>query len=1153
MNSFNNIVSKLNKFTKKYYTKLLVKGVLLFVALGVLFFMVILGVEYFLWLNSTGRFILLFLFIAVELFLVYKFIATPIFYLLKLKNGITNKDASVLIGKHFPEVGDKLYNLLDLADDKNESELLLASIDQRSKNLDTIAFTKAVNFKESYKYAKYVAIPLVILGLLWFSGNFSSFFSSYKRVVNYDTAYVPPAPFSFNLLTPNLDVLETESYTAQVITEGTVRPDNVFIVIDGKEYLLQEENSVYSYTFTPPLKPQDFYFISNGIKSINYNLNPLKTPSIQRFSLLLDYPSYTNKPSEVIQSTGNAVFPEGTKVTWNIEGKHTENIQLLANDTVLNFHQSEEKFNLSKRIYKDTPYDLVTSNKNVEHYEKLSYEFTVIKDGYPTIKVKQALDSLNPNVSYYSGETTDDFKVANIKLVYYPSNNTDNKQEVLLESPNTNYNQFYYTYPSGLRLDENKNYSFYFEVTDNDAIHKGKKTKSQVFTQELLNTDQIKNKELQNQQDIINNLDKSLEQFKEQKETLKEINKNQKEKSSLNFNEQRKVKDFLKKQEEQENLMQKFSKQLKENLKKGDKEDPLNKLLQERLERQEIEAKKNEKLLDDLNKIADKIKKEELVKKLEELAKKQQNSERNLEQLLELTKRYYVTEKASQLAKDLEKLAKKQEDASKNEKLETKEEEQKELNKEFKELVKELEELKKDNKQLKKPLDLNTDESKEEDIKKEQSAATEEIQKEKSENASEQEKKDAGKEASKKQKSAADKMQQMGEQLEQSSSASSDSESIAEDAEMLRQILDNLVTFSFKQEGLYDALSDKNTAASKTSMSVRKQQELRNLFEHVDDSLFSLSLRRAELSEFVNEQITNVYYNIDKALENLAENRIYKGVSNQQYVLTASNSLADFLADILGNMQQSMSPGSGEGESGEGFQLPDIIKGQGELGEKMGKEGQKGKGKQGKKPGEGKSGGEEGKGEKRKDGKKGGEGDGEGAGENGQGGKSGNGKDGKGNGKGGENGSSQGQGELGEQELEEIYEIYKEQQAIRQLLENQLADFINSKDKQLAQKLVKQMEDFENDLLENGITQRTVNKVNNIEHQLLKLENAALKQGKKSEREGTTNKTDFSNPITTKPSLLDNYRNEVEILNRQALPLRQIYQTKVKAYFKNDD
>ena len=70
---------------------------------------------------------------------------------------------------------------------------------------------------------------------------------------------------------------------------------------------------------------------------------------------------------------------------------------------------------------------------------------------------------------------------------------------------------------------------------------------------------------------------------------------------------------------------------------------------------------------------------------------------------------------------------------------------------------------------------------------------------------------------------------------------------------------------------------------------------------------------------------------------------------------------------------------------------------------------------------------------------------------------------------------------------------------------------------------------------------------------LLKLENAAMKQGKKPERKSITNKNQFNNPITTKPSQLENYRNEIEILNRQALPLRQNFKNKVKEYFKSND
>jgi hypothetical protein len=742
------------------------------------------------------------------------------------------------------------------------------------------------------------------------------------------------------------------------------------------------------------------------------------------------------------------------------------------------------------------------------------------------------------------GESSDDYKLTSIRLVCYPESNQDEKQVVGISKPNSNFSQFYYTFPSGLKLDDGTTYYYYFISKDNDAIHGGKSVKSQVFSSKLLDGDDLLNKDLKTQQAIIGNMDKSLEKFKEQQRTLDEINKEQKEKEQLNYNDQNQIRDFLKKQQEQENLMQKFSKQLKENLDKTNEDDNLNKLLQERLERQELEAKKNEQLLEELNKIADKIDKEELTKRLEELSKKQQNSKRNLEQLLELTKRYYVTEKASQLASDLNKLGERQDILSELKLGEDfSNEEQEKLNKDFEKLSEELDELKKDNEDLKKPLDLQIDKGKEESIKQDQKDALEEINKHqgKEESSESEFKEQNADKAKQKQKSAAQKIKEMAEELDASSAGSSGSETITEDAEMLRQILDNLITFSFKQENLFEAIEASNLDVSNFSMTVRKQNALRSLFEHVDDSLFALSLRRAELSEFVNEQITDVYYNIDKSLESIAENQMYQGVSYQKYVLNASNNLADFLADILDNMQQSMQSGSGSGSSQEGFQLPDIIKGQGELKEKMDGMGQS----EGGKPKEG-----EGKGQK---GEQGLEGDGE------EGSKPGKGKDGKEgkNGKEGENGDGQGndtgQGQPSEEELKEIYEIYKEQQMLRQQLEQQLLDMINEGDRKLGEKLVRQMEDFENDLLENGVTQRTKNRINNIEYELLKLENATLKKGKKPERESNTNKNSFQNPILTKPSALDNYRNEIEILNRQALPLRQNFQNKVKEYFKSND
>ena len=1151
LDNYNKILEKLNAFIAKFYTKMLLKGVLLFLAFGLLFFLVVLGVEYFLWLNSSGRLVLLILFVSVELFLVLKFIFRPLAFLLKWKRGLTNKEASLLIGKHFPEVDDKLLNLLDLAESKTESELLLASIQQRSADLSVIPFVKAIDLKDNIGYAKYLLLPLFVFGIIWVSGDVVSYFSSYKRVVNYDLAYEPPAPFSFKLLSENLDVLEGSSKIVSVATEGGIRPESMSIVVGDNEFLLQLKQGFYQYEFTQPLESVPFYFVANGFRSKEYLLNVLAAPSIVDFNMILDYPDYTNKGDEVIRSTGNAVFPEGTRVSWKMKTKTTDEVLFHLGDSILNFERSGDTFSFDKRVFSDLDYELSISNANIDNYERLGYSFTVVRDAYPRLRVDQVLDSLNPNLSYYVGEATDDYQLSTVRLIYYARGQVD-KKVMVLSNPNTNYNKFYYTFPSGLELVEGEIYDYYFEVEDNDPIHNGKITKSQVFISSLLNDNQLRERELAFQRSILNNLDRSLEMSKEQQKTLREIKRQERENSTLSFSDQRRIKDFLKQQEVQEDLMKRFSGQLKDNLKKAEDNSKLKRLLEERLERQELEARKNESLLEELNKLAEKLNKDELAQRLEDLGKKQRNADRNLEQLLELTKRYYVQQKAQQLGEDLDVLSKEQNSlVDKELGSEVEQIVQDSLSSKFEEISKEVEELVKDIAHLRKPMDLKLDMGKVEAVKKDQKDAMEELAKQPNGDKSSTDKVKA------KQRSAAKKMKELSENLMSAGSGGGGGSSTAEDAEMLRQLLDNLITFSFKQEGLYNSMVQTELSGSVNTAGIKKQQELRELFGHVDDSLFSLSLRQAELSEFVNEQITEVYYNLDKALESMAESEMYQGASYQKYVLNASNSLSDFLANVLENMQESMSPSIGEGD-GEGFQLPDIILGQEKLGEKLGEMGKKGS--EGGSSGEGKKGkGEEGNSGKNGDDGKDGDGEGGDNGKEGANGKGKGSKEGQGSktGQGGrglsEGGSAGNQSGPSEEELNELYEIYKEQQLLREQLEDQLKNLISNDDRKLGEKLVKQMEDFQNDLLRNGVTQQTINKMNNINREMLKLDNAAIKQGKTKERESNSSNDSFDNPILTRPSILDNYRNDVEILNRQALPLQQNFQIRVKEYFRIDD
>jgi hypothetical protein len=96
------------------------------------------------------------------------------------------------------------------------------------------------------------------------------------------------------------------------------------------------------------------------------------------------------------------------------------------------------------------------------------------------------------------------------------------------------------------------------------------------------------------------------------------------------------------------------------------------------------------------------------------------------------------------------------------------------------------------------------------------------------------------------------------------------------------------------------------------------------------------------------------------------------------------------------------------------------------------------------------------------------------------------------------------------------------------------------------------MEEVELDLINKGFTNQTLQKMMDLQYQLLKLENATFVQGKDNKRQSETNFKQYTDTVNSLIPTAKEYFNTTEILNRQALPLRQIYKRKVQEYFKNE-
>jgi len=1093
----NTIYNKLEDFIKKFYYNELIKGSILFLGIGLLYFIATLLAEHFLWLSTFGRSFLFGIFILFELFLLFRFILFPIFKLVKLQKGLNYFDASQIIGTHFTEVKDKLLNFLQLANQDNPSELLLASIDQKANTLQPVPFSNAINYSKNKKFLPYLIAPIVLIFLFIFSGNLTILSNSFDRVVHFTKQYEAPAPFKFVVLNKELNVKQNQNFTLQVSTVGKIAPENISVIINDASYFLEEvKPGLFQYTFENVNKNIAFSLEANDVSSQNYTLNVIDVPTIQSFKMILNFPKYLNRKQEIVSGLGNAIIPEGTVINWQIQTASTSRIDFVTQQTA-SFNKNENTFSLQRKINSNLVYAIVTSNKTIKNYEKLEYQITVSKDQFPTITTQLAPDSLKLKSKIIVGQVADDFGLSKLYVVYYPKGNASQTKKGVLPIKNGTVDQFIYSFPNGLSLDKGLEYEYYFEVFDNDAVNGLKSSKSSVYLHYELTNSQKEDKQLKEQQENINSLEKSLKNQDKQFSEMDKLEKLNKEKSQLDFKDQKKIDQFLEKQKKQDEMMKEFSKNLSKNLEEFKSTDKEKEELIRRLEETQKQSEKNEKLLKELEELSKKLQKDELFEKADKLKQNSKSQSKNLEQLLELTKRFYVEKKAEQIADKLNELSKKENRLSEDKQNNTSDK-QAEINKEFKDLSKELEELNKQNEELKSPLEIPDTKSEEKSVEEDLNKAKEKLDNKNLDGAKP------------KQKSAAKKMEEMSQSMS-ASMQGGEMEQMEEDAKALRQILDNLLTFSFDEETLITTTKETQSRSLQFNRILKKQQELKNQFKHIDDSLFAVSLRNPMISEIVLNEIGEIHYNLDKTLETLADNNIQKGASHQQYVLSSANKLVDFLSNVQNQMQMQMS-GQGQGKpkkgKGSGMQLPDIIKKQEGLGEKM---------KDGMKPGD-----KEGQG--KKPGEKGKEGE---------------------SGKGSEEGENGSEGNAGK-----VLEILKEQQQLREALQNELNKQGMSG---VGQSALDKMKEIEKQLINKGFKNETLQKMLNLKHELLKLEKAIQQQGEDTKRKSNSNKDNFNGTTTPLSDELKEYLNSIEILNRQSLPLQPNFNNKVQHYFKHND
>jgi hypothetical protein len=1126
------LIAKLEQFIRKYYTNKLIRGVIYTLGLLISFFLFILVIDYFGKFKSSGRTILFYSFVFAALGIFIFNIIWPLLQLGKVGKSLTHEDAARMVGDHFGDVKDKILNTLQLykaneAVQNTQLELVTASINQRIEQLRPLPFTAAIDLKENRKYLKFLIIPILIfLGIYVVKSEIIT--DGADRFVNYSSTAIDKedVPFTFEVTNDDLSVIEQEDFELKVlVNDKKFAPEEVYITIEGVEHKMKKVNAKeFTYEFRNVQENQDFFVSAQSVTSDSYTLKTIPKPSLLGFDVELVYPSYTQLKNETLKNIGDLVLPEGTQVMWKFNTKNTNSISFhLADSLLLLEPKGLNSFEISNQFFENTDYSISTSNEFATGKDSIQYFVTVSKDQHPSIQVDEKIDSTNSFIHYYNGDISDDYGFSKLQFHYQIINEEGKVRESHADplgvSKAFNSDQFFhYIDLSTLGLQPGETVTYYFQVWDNDGINGSKSSKSTSKQYKAPTLDELMDQSDAASDQIKDDFEKSIEEAEKLQQELDEIKKSLLQKEKPDWQDKNKIEQFL---QNQQNLQQNVEKLQMENLENQKQNNQFNQQSEEILQKQEMLNKLFEELMSDemkelykeLQKMMEEMNKDQLLNKMEEIEMSQEEINKELDRALEQFKQFEFEQKHEEITKQLDELAEKQEELA--EKTKNKEEsnfdlnkEQEEIDKQFEDLQEEIDELEQLNEELEDKNDMADTEEEEQSINEEMEKSQEQLGEKKNKKASES------------QQNASDQMKQMSQKMK-AAQAKSEAQSVQEDMDALRQLLENLIDFSFEQEQVMSEFNGLNNRDPKYVKLGQDQRKLNDDARLLEDSLFALSKRILQLSPFINKEVAAMNSNLDATMKYITERQTAMTMAKQQYVMTSVNNLALLFDEAIQQMQQQMAnakPGSGQcnkpGGSGSpgGKPSPMSMKQmQKQLEEQMKK--MKEAMEKGSNPG----------------GKQEGEQQGEGMGTKPGGGKPG-----------------------GQQMSKELAQMAAQQSALRKQIQ-ELSQQLNQDGSGAGnglKEIIKDMEKVEEDIINGEITDQTLNRQKEIMTRLLEHDNATREQDMDEKRKSNEAiNQDFSNP-TEYLKYKEEKEKELELLKTIPPSLKPYYKNKVNQYFE---
>jgi hypothetical protein len=508
------------------------------------------GLEAVFWMATLPRTILFWLVVCAAALSAVLLLAPPLASLIGLLPGLDDETIARAVGRRFPEVSDRLLDLLQLASGQRSAApepLVEGAVVQLGNSVATVDYRQVEQFEDFRRASRVARWPLIGLAAFALIGP-GTFGSAAKRLFKPGTVFLRPAPFEIIVAPGDVRLVKGDSLSIMARTEGSRGPDLMTLSMrrageTRTESVTLRADSSDTFIYRIPNVRDGFQYSveAEDVSSPTYRVDVSGRPFVRTMQVTLTPPAYTGlSVRRLAPDVGDITALAGSRVDVELGlagGGIDEGAVVFDAAPPVALRLDGQSASASFKAIRDDRYRVgLTSSSGIANENPIEYRIRIIHDQRPAIFV------LNPSLNSefeddldvaVSTRITDDFGFSGLSLFYRLAESRfgepqDTFTEIKLPSPAAReldqQVDFQWSLDdTGLDLVPGDVVTFYLEVRDNDAVSGFKAAASGLHTIRFPSlTDQFEAIDDQ-QDDVERALQDLLQDSEEIKDSFKDL------------------------------------------------------------------------------------------------------------------------------------------------------------------------------------------------------------------------------------------------------------------------------------------------------------------------------------------------------------------------------------------------------------------------------------------------------------------------------------------------------------------------------------------------------------------------------------------------------------------------------------------------------